>query len=1087
MEPPPVVKRQASMQELLRERLQHTQHRSMLAQGGSTRASIGRDDDEWAFSSLPQNALQQEESDHYYDAKHKKWRRSSKVSPSLLVQDFTPRRLNEKQRWCFDTIVQSYKRLIRGVDQAENPMVKRARTEERFPRRTWRFNPRGVCLSAWSVSMIPPLCYVALVTPFEIAFVRTNITLFYVNLMVDIYFVVDLLVNFNLAFYDRERDRWVLKLYPIAIQYVRGWFFLDLVSCFPFETVVTLSNGGTLLSIFLYDANDERGLFVTRIAKLLRLPRLLRMMRFGRVVSRLASKINVSFKLTTMIKYTALLLVTTHFFACLIRLVGSSCPEYTGNRQRSSQLYEYDALPISDGTYLEMEGDPKCWLATVRFQRRGMWYEYVAALSWAAKAFGGEADAITFGEHLLGAAIMLCGMVMTALLIGEIANVLTNFDPALNAYRTSMDNLNQYITERNITKSLQRHLREYYINSEGLFRKIYHREMLQSLSPALQRAVAKEELGGYVAKLPFLNDTVRSVSGLRVGTLVVVAPSDQEFTAHGELHARIKSLDKVLRYTVYYGERWDGGPPTESGVAHSRLRVPASSPWLRRFEAANRECQTLVTEISLALMPRLYAAKEFIIRGGQVNDQLSLMFEGSAFRIRARASWQEDAEDTADTNNSEENELAHGGLTSGELLSSRKHDVIGVDIIQHMVGQPMPSTHHVAAIGHVFVNALNAETLERIMSQETCPKLLAATRHLAGWQLFRAGVFRVGAYAVQERKARLRYYNAAYLCQKLALKVHHREVLAKRRQSRAERDPVTLAKLTRPCKPLLWRRARVKDEDILTKRPEASEFHAGQKVYVLLGGTRRPAEITCDLKVRTTHERRDLDIAENRDQAHAREGIRYAVKLPRTRQVVSAESVSRDLNALLKTGEVVPTKRSQMKRGELLYARFANSHLPQRARVVDMRDDGMIEVSFQNLDVVVEHAQITLRHQPGSLVTIREPGCFLERAESRATICTVCADGYYSCLYENVPATYVTSRFRKNGFNWLEVERAISQITTAWRKMVSLDVHREKREITGETGGGVLERVRRLEAASKETQGKLDLLLAHLKVPTNNS
>ena len=114
---------------------------------------------------------------------------------------------------------------------------------------------------------------------------------------------------------------------------------------------------------------------------------------------------------------------------------------------------------------------------------------------------------------------MLCGMVMTALLIGEIANVLTNFDPALNAYRTSMDNLNQYITERNITTSLKRHLKEYYINSEGLFRKTYHGRCLQSLSPALQRAVAKEELGGYVAKLPFLNDTVRSVSGLKVGTL----------------------------------------------------------------------------------------------------------------------------------------------------------------------------------------------------------------------------------------------------------------------------------------------------------------------------------------------------------------------------------------------------------------------------------------------------------------------------------------------------------------------------------------------------------------------------------------
>jgi hypothetical protein len=949
--------------------------------------------------------------------------------------------------------------------------------------------------------------------------------LFYINLVVDIYFLVDLLVNFNLAFYDRERDRWVLNLWPIAVQYIKGWFFLDLISCFPFEAVVMMNNGATLGEIFIYSASrDKSGSMVIRMAKLLRLPRLLRMLRFGRVISRLASKVNVSFKLTTMLKYTALLLVTTHLFACMIRLVGAMCPQYIGDKERKPQLFEFDHLNIHDLNdnivyELDMEGEPKCWLATVRFQSRGLWYEYVAALSWAAKAFGGEADAITFGEHMLGAAIMLCGMVMTALLIGEIANVLTNFDPALNAYRTSMDNLNQYITERNITTSLKRHLKEYYINSEGLFRKTYHREMLQSLSPALQRAVAKEELGGYVAKLPFLNDTVRSVSGLKVGTLVVVAPSDVEFTAHGELYARIKSLDKVLRYTVHYGERWDGGPHIETGVTHSRLRLPSSSPWLRRFESANRECQTLVTEISLALMPRLYAAKEFIVRGGQVNDQLSLMFEGSAFRIRARASWHDegdggpndyDAKKYGDARHPEDGDGFSEGLSSGEFLSSRNHDVIGVDIIHALVGQPMPSTHHVAAIGHVFVNALSAETLERIMSQEACPKLLAATRRLAGWQLFRVGVFRVGAYAAQERRARLRYYNAAYLCQKLALRVHHREVLAKRRQSKIKEDPLTLAKLTRPFKPQLWRRAKVKDCDILTKRPESDEFHAGQKVYVQLGqGEMRPAEVVCELRVRTTHERRDLDIAEN-DNSNEDGEVRYTVRLPRTRQVVSKESVAHDVDALLKKGEMAPLStatsppkaQSMMQKtqsmlsslsrpktglckGEMVYARFAENMAPQRARIVELREDGRIDVSFQNVDVVVERAAITLRHQPGSTVTIREPGCFLERSEALATICTVDSDGYYSCLYENVPATYVTSRFRRNNWCWLEVERAISQITTAWRKMVTLDVHTEQREawLGGDLGGDVLERVRRLEADTRATSSKLDALLAHLKVP----
>ena len=49
-----------------------------------------------------------------------------------------------------------------------------------------------------------------------------------------------------------------------------------------------------------------------------------------------------------MLKYTALLLVTTHLFACMIRLVGAMCPQYTGLKERKPQLYEFDHLNIHD-------------------------------------------------------------------------------------------------------------------------------------------------------------------------------------------------------------------------------------------------------------------------------------------------------------------------------------------------------------------------------------------------------------------------------------------------------------------------------------------------------------------------------------------------------------------------------------------------------------------------------------------------------------------------------------------------------------------------------------------------------------------
>ena len=67
MDPRPAMNRRPSMQELPRIR----------RRTGSARASIGRDDDEWAFPPLPQNAAAPEArpADHYaYDAKSKRWR-----------------------------------------------------------------------------------------------------------------------------------------------------------------------------------------------------------------------------------------------------------------------------------------------------------------------------------------------------------------------------------------------------------------------------------------------------------------------------------------------------------------------------------------------------------------------------------------------------------------------------------------------------------------------------------------------------------------------------------------------------------------------------------------------------------------------------------------------------------------------------------------------------------------------------------------------------------------------------------------------------------------------------------------------------
>ena len=73
---------------------------------------------------------------------------------------------------------------------------------------------------------------------------------FFVDVFADIIFVLDLLLNFRTAYVD---EHGVMEERPrvIAKHYMRGWFFLDALSCMPFQYSKVTSNHEDLRSHFL--------------------------------------------------------------------------------------------------------------------------------------------------------------------------------------------------------------------------------------------------------------------------------------------------------------------------------------------------------------------------------------------------------------------------------------------------------------------------------------------------------------------------------------------------------------------------------------------------------------------------------------------------------------------------------------------------------------------------------------------------------------------------------------------------------------------------------------------------------------------
>jgi hypothetical protein len=95
----------------------------------------------------------------------------------------------------------------------------------------------------WDIILTVALVFTSLVTPFRIAFVdEDDLEWSTVNNVINFLFFIDILVSFISAYQDEE-----LKIIDdrkkIAVQYLKSWFAIDILSVFPFDMFFNLSSG----------------------------------------------------------------------------------------------------------------------------------------------------------------------------------------------------------------------------------------------------------------------------------------------------------------------------------------------------------------------------------------------------------------------------------------------------------------------------------------------------------------------------------------------------------------------------------------------------------------------------------------------------------------------------------------------------------------------------------------------------------------------------------------------------------------------------------------------------------------------------
>ena len=132
----------------------------------------------------------------------------------------------------------------------------------------------------------------------------------YFDLTMDFVFFVDILINFNTAI-TSSTEKLIISRKVIMKEYLKSWFFIDLLSCVPLELIDDSSN-----------SKNNRFFKVLRVSRIYRLVRLLRLLKLMRVfrsqyIHNFLNKAKFNTAYPRLFVFTLYLVIFIHIIGCL--------------------------------------------------------------------------------------------------------------------------------------------------------------------------------------------------------------------------------------------------------------------------------------------------------------------------------------------------------------------------------------------------------------------------------------------------------------------------------------------------------------------------------------------------------------------------------------------------------------------------------------------------------------------------------------------------------------------------------------------------------------------------------------------------
>ncbi|XP_073812259.1 eag-like K[+] channel isoform X2 [Musca autumnalis] len=312
----------------------------------------------------------------------------------------------------------------------------------------------GVFKGVWDWIILVSTFYVAILVPYNAAFAKSDRQTMVSDVIVEALFIVDILLNFRTTFVSSKGEV-VLDSKLIAINYLRGWFVVDLLAALPFDH---------LYASDLYNG-EESHIHLVKLTRLLRLARLLQKMdRYSQYTAMILTLLMLLFSLVA------------HWLACIWYVIAEK--ENMFNEPGwdigwMHALAERLKIPASN-------------ISNAEAYSTALYFTFTSLTS---VGFG-NVSANTTAEKVFSIVMMLIGALMHAVVFGNVTAIIQRMYSRRSLYESKWRDLKDFIALHQIPKELKQRIEDYFQTSWSLNHGIDIYETLREFPEELRGDVS---------------------------------------------------------------------------------------------------------------------------------------------------------------------------------------------------------------------------------------------------------------------------------------------------------------------------------------------------------------------------------------------------------------------------------------------------------------------------------------------------------------------------------------------------------------------------------------------------------------------